>query len=129
MWRIELEIGRAALSDLEQFHPDAVLAAAPSLWAYCAGEWLTLRSPIAGSNRSRWPLGARWQAVQSASLAHDATELRFIRERKRAAILRHIVPVLVGYLVAFAEAMGPPRSTTPSARSSMPWSTSRSPAT
>ncbi len=106
VWRIEFEIGRAALSDLELFHPDAVLAAAPSLWAYCAGDWLTLRRPSADSNRSRWPVDARWQAVQSASLAHGATELRFIRQRKRASALRHIVPVLVGYLVAFADAMG-----------------------
>ena len=55
VWRIEFEIGRAALSDLELFLPDAVLAAAPSLWRYCTTEWLTLRSPMADSNRSRWP--------------------------------------------------------------------------
>jgi excisionase family DNA binding protein len=53
VWRIEFEIGRAALSDLELFLPEAVLAAVPSLWAYCAGNWLTLRSQTPDSNRSR----------------------------------------------------------------------------
>ena len=48
VWRIEFEIGRAALSDLELFLPGAVLAAVPSLWAYCAGDWLTLRTPTRG---------------------------------------------------------------------------------
>ena len=48
VWRIEFEVGRAALSDLELFRPEAVLAAVPSLWAYCTGEWLTLRSPSCG---------------------------------------------------------------------------------
>ncbi len=70
VWRIEFEVGRPALSDLELFRPEAVLAALPSLWAYCTGEWLTLRSPSADSNRSRWPVDLRWHAVQAASLAH-----------------------------------------------------------
>lgn len=106
VWRIEFEVGRAALSDLELFLPEAVLVAAPSLWRYCTAEWLTLRLPTKDSNRSRWPLDQRWQAVQSASLAHGATELRFIRERKRATLLRNLMPALVGYLVAFAAVTG-----------------------
>jgi len=69
-------------------------------------DWLTLRTPTPDSNRSRWPLDPRWQAVRSASLAHGATELRFIRERKRATVLRNLMPALVGYLVAFADVMG-----------------------
>ena len=102
MWRIEFEIGRAALSALELYRPDAVLAAAPSLWRYCTTDWLTLRSPTGDANRSRWPLDARWDVVQSATLAHGGTELRFIRERKRASSIHRLMPALVGYLVAFA---------------------------
>jgi hypothetical protein len=100
--RIEFEIGRAALGDLELFLPEAVLAAAPSLWTYCTAEWLTLRAPTGDSNRSRWPLDRRWRVVQSASLAHGATALRFIRDRKRATTLARLMPALVGYLVAVA---------------------------
>jgi hypothetical protein len=102
VWRIEFEIGRAALSDLDLYRPDGVLAAVPSLWAYCTAEWLTLRSPTTDSNRFRWPVDPRWRTVQSASLAHGATELRFIRDRKRAASIARLTPALVGYLVAFA---------------------------
>ena len=102
MWRIEFEIGRAALSALELYRPDAVMAAAPSLWRYCTTDWLTLRSPTGDANRSRWPLDARWDVVQSASLAHSGSELRFIRERKRASSIHRLMPALVGYLVAFA---------------------------
>jgi hypothetical protein len=106
VWRIEFEIGRAALNDLELFLPEAVLAAVPSLWTYCTAEWLTLRSPTGDSNRSRWPLDPRWAAVQSATLAQGATELRFIRDRKRAASIARLMPALVGYLVAFALCAG-----------------------
>jgi hypothetical protein len=102
VWRIEFEIGRAALSSLELYRPDAVLAAAPSLWRYCTTDWLTLRSPTGDANRSRWPLDTRWDVVQSATLAHGATELRFIREHKRASSIHRLMPALVGYLVAFA---------------------------
>ena len=63
VWRIEFEIGRAALSDLELFLPDAVLDAVPSLWRYCTTDWLTLRSPTAGlepfSLAARSTLGGR----------------------------------------------------------------------
>jgi excisionase family DNA binding protein len=63
VWRIEFEIGRAALSELELFLPEAVLAAVPSLWAHCAGNWLTLRSPTPGLESvpmaSRPTLGGR----------------------------------------------------------------------
>jgi len=109
VWRIEFEIGRSALSDLELSRPDDVLTAVPSLWRYCASEWLTLRRPTVDSNRSRWPLDERWRAVQSASLVHGATELRFIRGHKRAQTLRRLIPALVGYLVGFAVVSGTSR--------------------
>jgi hypothetical protein len=102
VWRIEFEIGRAALSALELDRPDAVLAAAPSLWPYCTTDWLTLRSPTGHSNRSRWPLVARWDVVQSAELAHGGVDLTFIHARKRASSIHRLMPPLVGYFVAFA---------------------------
>jgi hypothetical protein len=106
VWRVEFQIGRAALSELDLFVPDAVLAAGPSLWRYYTHEWLTLRSPGADSNSSRWPVAPQWRAVQEASLAHGATELEWIRRHKRATSLRRLVPGLVGYLVSFAVLSG-----------------------
>ena len=106
VWRIEFEIGRTALTELELYHPDAVLAAAPSLWRYCTGEWLTLRTPGTDSNSSRWPLAPPWRIIQSATLARGATELDWIRCRKRASSFRRLMPGLVGYLVSFAALSG-----------------------
>jgi hypothetical protein len=106
VWRIEFEIGRAALSALELYRPDAVLAAAPTLWRYCTTNWLTLRSPTGDANRSRWPLDARWAVVQSATLGQGGTELTFIREHKRATSIHRLMPPLVGYLVAYAVCAG-----------------------
>ncbi|HVA05525.1 MAG TPA: hypothetical protein VNG12_02170 [Acidimicrobiales bacterium] len=106
VWRVEFEIGRTALRELELFHPDAVLAAAPSLWRYCTGEWLTLRTPTADTNSSRWSMSAQWQAVQAASLVQGATELMWIRQRKRASSRRRLMPGLIGYLVNLAVQSG-----------------------
>jgi hypothetical protein len=106
VWRIEFEIGRAALTDLERYHPDAVLAAVPSMWRYCTGEWLTLRTPGADSNSSRWPVAAPWRVIQGATLAQGATDLAWIRRRKRASSFRRLMPGLVGYLVSFAALSG-----------------------
>jgi len=106
VWRIEFEIGRAALTELELYHPDAVLAAVPSLWRYCTGEWLTLRTPGPDSNSSRWPVAPSWRVIQAATLAHGATELAWIGRRKRASSFRRLMPGLVGYLVSFAALSG-----------------------
>ncbi len=106
VWRIEFEIGRTALTELELYHPDAVLAAVPSMWRYCTGEWLTLRTPGPDSNSSRWPVAAPWSSIQAATLAHGATELAWIRRRKRASSFRRLMPGLVGYLVSFAALSG-----------------------
>lgn len=106
VWRIEFEIGRTALTELELYHPDAVLAAAPSLWRYCTGEWLTLRTPGPDSNSSRWPVAATWRIIQSATSARGGTELTWIRRRKRASSFRRLMPGLVGYLVSFAALSG-----------------------
>jgi hypothetical protein len=106
VWRIEFEIGRAALSDLELYRPQDVLAAAPSLWNYCTAEWLSLRAPNGDSNRSRWPQDPRWETVQAASLSHGGTELPKIHRRKRATSLRVLMPALIGYLARFAQLAG-----------------------
>lgn len=105
VWRVEFEVGRAALSDLDLFSPQAVLDAVPSLWR-CSTEWLTLRSPGIDSNCSRWPIAPKWSTVQAASLVHGATELSFIRRHKRASSLRRLFPSLVDYLVGFAVLSG-----------------------
>jgi hypothetical protein len=70
--RIEFEIGRTALSELELYHSDEVLAAAPSLWRYCTGEWLTLRTPTTDSNSSRW--AAKAAGCEGAGI-HDLRRL------------------------------------------------------
>jgi hypothetical protein len=106
VWRVEFQIGRAALSDLNLFVPEAVLGAAPSLWRYCSEEWLTLRSPTSDSNSSRWPVSEQWKAVQGASLAHGTTPLEWIRRHKRLTSRRRLLPALVGYLVGFAVLSG-----------------------
>jgi hypothetical protein len=106
VWRIEFEIGRTALTELELHGPDAVLAAGPSLWRYCTNEWLTLPAPTSDSNRSRWSTDRRWVGVQSASLSQGATKLAWIRRHQRASSLRRLMPALVGYLVAFAVLAG-----------------------
>ena len=106
VWRIEFEIARGALTELELSTPEAVLASVPSLWRYCSTEWLSLRSSGSDSNRSRWPVAAKWEAVRSASLVHGATELSFIRRHKRASTFRRLLPGLVGYLVGFAVVAG-----------------------
>jgi hypothetical protein len=90
----------------ERHHTDAILAAVPSLWRYCTGDWLTLRTPGPDSNSSRWPVAPPWRVVQGATLAHNGTELTWIRRRKRASSFRRLMPGLVGYLVSFAALSG-----------------------
>jgi hypothetical protein len=65
-----------------------------------------MRTPGPDSNSSRWPVAPPWGVVQGATLAQGATELSWIRRRKRASSFRRLMPGLVGYLVSFAALSG-----------------------
>lgn len=105
VFRIELEIGRKAITDFALDTPEDVLAAVGDLWRYGTGEWLTYRTP-SRSSRSRWPIAPEWRSVQLASLAEEAVGAARIQAGKRAGSIRRIFPALTGYLAAFAAAIG-----------------------
>ena len=107
VWRIEFEIGRAALSDLELFRPEAVLAAVPSLWRYCTGEWLTLA--LAELRTPTVPAGRSIRAGRPCSRRHSLTGPPSCASSGSASgppPCASLMPALVGYLVAFAVLMG-----------------------
>ena len=104
--RVELEVGRTALGEFALEAPGDVIAGAGDLWRYATGEWLTLRTPTTDGTRSRWPLAPEWRQVQQASLCHEPLGLTRIAAGRRAGTLRCIFPALVGYLAAFAVAVG-----------------------
>ena len=129
VWRIEFEVGRAALSDLVLFLPDAVLAATPSLWRYCTAEWLTLRSPTGGfqpfSLAGRSSLAGR--AVGITCPRRHRTALHPGAQTGHPPAQPHARPRRVSRRFRRGDGDAP-TSTTPSGSSSTPWPTTRSPA-
>lgn len=104
--RIEFELPRSLLVELDRSSVDAVLAGAGDLWAWCSGEWLTARTPTGDSNRSRWPISPAWSVVQAAFGQPDGAPVERVREMRRGAKLSRLLPALAGYLTSAAALLG-----------------------
>jgi hypothetical protein len=104
--RIEFEFSRDGLREFGADTPEDVFELVGPLWAYATGSWLTLRTPTADDTRSRWPLDARWAAVQRATLAGNALPADRLRAGEAAGTLRQLMPQLVGYLTTAAVPLG-----------------------
>lgn len=102
VWRIEFEFHRAVLNEMGLADPDSTLAAAPRLWAYASGEWLTYRRPTNHDRTARWPLAAEWERIQRVSLAGSALPMDRIRAGRAAGGLRTAMPGINGYVATFA---------------------------
>lgn len=102
VWRVEFEINRKGLDSFGVKGPEETLAAVGDIWAYCAGQWLTHRSPTGDANQARWPLTPGWEQVQGVVLAQHRVGIERVTQRLRCASLRRLTPGLVGYVVGFA---------------------------
>ena len=107
VWRLELEVARAALTQFGVSTVDEVLAAAGDLWAYATGGWLTLQAPCTeDANRSRWPLSPEWRQVQQASLVQRRIGAERIAAARRAASVAQLLPGPTGYLASLGAVVG-----------------------
>ena len=70
--RIEFQLRKGALDSFEpirrgQRRWDSVRPLTGALWAYLTQEWLTLRTPTANLQPTRWPIDPRWADVQTVA--------------------------------------------------------------
>lgn len=101
--RVEFEFSRDGLREFGISSPEDAFGQVGPLWAYATGHWLSLRVPIdTDATRSRWPVDARWTAIQGSTLTGAALAAERIRAGHRAGTLRQLLPGLVGYLSSAA---------------------------
>jgi hypothetical protein len=67
VWRIEFQFRRPVLGAMGLNGMDDALRHRQGLWDY-GTRWLTLRTRMADTNRSRWPLAPAWQQLAEASI-------------------------------------------------------------
>lgn len=99
VWRVEFQFRRRALVSLGLRTPLEALTARQELWHY-ATQWLSLRTPAADSNRSRWPEAPEWTAIRDAKIGSPTTSL--VRDLVRSADELRIIRGLVGYASSLA---------------------------
>lgn len=104
--RIEFEFRRTGLKELGVDTPDEAIDRAGALWAYATQSWLSLRVPTEDDTRSRWPVDARWEAVQRSSLAGGCAPAARIREGERQGQLRTYRKLATGVLTSMGVPMG-----------------------
>jgi hypothetical protein len=64
--RVEFQLRRPFLRQMQTDSPYDLIAQAPDLWRYLTRNWLTLRAPGDDSHRNRWPVSELWKVVQGA---------------------------------------------------------------
>lgn len=104
--RVEFEFSRQGLREFGVTTPEDAFDQVGPLWAYATARWLSLRVPTDDATRARWPVDARWAAVQQATLAGAALPGERIRAGEHAGTLRRLMPALVGYLTGAAVPLG-----------------------
>lgn len=106
VWRVEFEINRGLLRDFCIDTPEDVLRVQRLLWRHITANWLTLRTPSADSNRSRWPIAEAWKIVQAVPLGCEPIGVELVREGKRRGELDKLRPLLVGVASSVGALLG-----------------------
>ena len=103
MWRLEFQLRRQILAECSLTEPENVIAQRQNLWAY-AMKWLSLREPIPGATRTRWPVAEVWSQLtrSQAGAAHSPLVRKRIREHDESVLVRG----LTGYASSLAATTG-----------------------
>src|SRR5262249_2226974 len=100
VWRLEFQFRRKVLVEFHLRSVEDTLASLQDLWRYATTDWLTLRTPTANQQRTRWPVDRLWQGIQTIQLSPSRTGV--VRRRLEQATLRRIVQGLWGYVTSLA---------------------------
>lgn len=104
--RVEFEFTRDGLREFGINTPEDAFDNIGPLWAYATGKWLSLRVPTDDVTRSRWPVDARWAAIQRSTLAGSSLPAERIRAGQQAGDIRRMLPQLYGWLTGAAATLG-----------------------
>ncbi|TMC11089.1 MAG: hypothetical protein E6J41_07000 [Chloroflexi bacterium] len=105
VWRLEFEVKRELLGRLEAQEPEAVLERLPGLWAYCTGDWLTLRTRTGDAVRGHWPLDPMWVEAQGLMGGVQAGA-ELVWQAADAADEERVLAVIQGALTTWAAMRG-----------------------
>jgi hypothetical protein len=103
VWRLEFQLRRQVLAECSLIEPQDVVAQRQSLWAY-AMQWLSLREPIVGATRTRWPVAGVWVDLTRSEpdVAYSPLVRKRIREHDESVLVRG----LTGYASSLAAVTG-----------------------
>jgi hypothetical protein len=96
VWRVEFQLRREALKELGIETFDDLLNSSQSLWDYCTGKWLSVRTT--GKNKARRDMVRFWETVQAAKFKAGAAPL-IKRERMRSGMTEKQAAAQIGGIV------------------------------
>ncbi len=100
VWRVEAEVRRQGLVDLQLRAVDDVLVGLQDVWRYVTTKWLTYRARTSDRRVRRWPVDPLWEDVQAIRLA--PSELGVVRGRVSDAAEERLLSGATGYLSSLA---------------------------
>ncbi len=116
VWRVEFHFTREFLRDLHIDNAYDLLDRFSEMWSYATGRigggedglpdgWLRLVTPTEDSNRSRWPVDASWEVIQSAFI--ESEELyrnlgEVVYHEEKEVNVRRMLAQIMGCLTSMA---------------------------
>ena len=105
VWRVEFQLRRPVLRELQINTLEEFLEKRASIWKYLTEEWASLRLPD-DSNTTRRTVHPFWKAVQEAGSSWgDATKMQRVKSPPTFDLDRKIA-VILGHLIALAALLG-----------------------
>lgn len=98
VWRLEFQLRRQILKECSIDSPEHVIERRQELWKYST-RWLSLREPLLGVRRVRWPVDDAWRQLAKSDANTPVSAL--IRQRIR----KHDESVLVRGLAGYASSL------------------------
>lgn len=104
--RVEAQVRREALRQMDVATVEDAIARAGSVYAYVVGKWVRLTVPDSATRRERRAVDPRWQAVQGARLAAGLDAARRVIPERHAPGLDVIAANVAGWALRAGEALG-----------------------
>lgn len=104
VWRIEFQIRRKILKELNIDKVEDIEKNIDSIWTYLTEKWLMLKVPGNTKNNSRWKVDDRWELVQKGGIEYNSTPA--IRSSVRKGNLEMLLDQCIGLFISISALSG-----------------------
>ncbi len=104
VWRIEFQLRKKVLKELEIINIENLSKNLINIWAYLTQKWLVMKKTSKDSNKSRWKTNKKWKVIQEADFDYEG--IPTIRKRIIKGDKERLIAQCSGILTTIAALNG-----------------------